>query len=123
MSLVSSGVQPHYTGTVDIIIFLQKMTTDLCTNFGKSMSRDNFWQIKQFLHIADSNKLLLTKVAKALPPVDKLRANCQQFGVLHQFLSIDESMVPYRSHHSAQNISKVNLPSLGMVQAMEALQH
>lgn len=74
--------------------------------FAKTMSRDNFRRIKRFLHIADNNKLLPTKVAKVLPLIDKLRANCQQFGVFHQFLSIDESMVPYGGLHSAKQYIK-----------------
>ena len=69
------------------------------------MSRDRFRIMKACLHIADHHNLAHLKVAKVLLLLDLLRANCQQFVVFHKCLSIDESMVPYHSLHSAkQNI-------------------
>jgi len=70
--------------------------------FSKVMSRERFRLIKKYLHVADNNQLLPSKVAKVLPLLNKLRQQCQQFGVFHEFLSIDESMVPYRGLHSAK---------------------
>ena len=74
--------------------------------FSKTMSRDLFRSIKACLHIADNHNLAQSKVAKILPLLDLLKANCQQFGVFHKSLSIDESMVPYRGLHSAKQYIK-----------------
>ena len=74
--------------------------------FSKTMSRDRFRSIKACLHIADNHNLAQLKVAKVLPLLDLLKANCQQFGVFHKSLSIDESMVPYRGLHSAKQYIK-----------------
>ena len=74
--------------------------------FSKTMSRDRFHSIKASLHIADNYNLAQSKVAKVLPLLDLLKANCQQFGVFHKSLSIDESMVPYRGLHSAKQYIK-----------------
>ena len=70
--------------------------------FSNIMSRDRFRVIKLCLHIADNHNLAQSKVAKVLPLLELLRTNCQQFGVFHKNLSIDESMVPYRGLHSAK---------------------
>ncbi|XP_066955141.1 piggyBac transposable element-derived protein 2-like [Macrobrachium rosenbergii] len=41
-------------------------------------------------------------MAKILPLHDMLRDNCQKHGIVHEFLSIDGSMIPYHGHHSAK---------------------
>ncbi|CAB4060675.1 unnamed protein product [Lepeophtheirus salmonis] len=64
--------------------------------FAKVMSKDRFRIIKKYLHISDNENLAHSKVAKMFPLFDMLRNNCQQFGVFHEQLSIDGSMVPYR---------------------------
>ena len=74
--------------------------------FSNIMARDRFRVIKSCLHIADSHNLAQSKVAKVLPLLELLRTNCQQFGVFHKNLSIDESMVPYRGLHSAKQYIK-----------------
>ena len=66
------------------------------------MSRERFRSIKKYMRIADNNQLLPSKVAKVLPLLNKLKQQCQQFGMLNEFLSIDEFMVPYRGFHSAK---------------------
>ena len=67
------------------------------------MSREKFKLIKKYLHIAHSNRLLPSKVVKVLLILNKLKKQCQQFRMFHEFLSIDESMVPYRRWlHSAK---------------------
>ena len=50
------------------------------------MSRENFRSIKKYLHIADNNQLLPSKVAKVLSLLNKLKQQCQQFGMFHKFL-------------------------------------
>ena len=74
--------------------------------FSKIMARDRFRVIKSCLHIADNDNLAQSKVAKVLPLLEILRTNCQQFGMFHKNLSIDESMVPYRGLHSAKQYIK-----------------
>ncbi|KAK3889949.1 hypothetical protein Pcinc_006101 [Petrolisthes cinctipes] len=70
--------------------------------FGKTMSRDRFRIIKRYLHLADNAYLAALKMAKVLPLLEMFRRNYQQFGVCHEFLSIDESMIPNHGHHSAK---------------------
>ena len=74
--------------------------------FSNIMARDRFRVIKSCLHIADNHNLAQSKVAKVLPLLEHLRTNCQQFGVFHKNLSIDESMMPYRGLHSAKQYIK-----------------
>ena len=70
--------------------------------FSKVMNRERFRSIKKYMRIADNNQLLPSKVAKVLPLLNKLKQQCQQFGMFHEFLSIYEFMVPYRGFHSAK---------------------
>ena len=74
--------------------------------FRKTMNRDRFRRIKRYMHIADNNCLVQSKVAKVLPLLELLRKQCLQFGIFDEFLSIDESMVPYRGLHSARQFIK-----------------
>ena len=75
--------------------------------FSSTMSKDRFRLMKRYLHIADNSSLAQSKVAKILPLYELLKKkNCLQFGIFHQFLSIDESMVPYRGIHSARQYIK-----------------
>ena len=74
--------------------------------FSNIMARNRFRFIKSCLHIADYHNLAQSKVAKILPLLKLLRNNCQQFGVLHKNLSMDESMVPYLGLHSAKQYIK-----------------
>ena len=39
---------------------------------------------------------------KVLPVLEIIRSNCKQFDIFHELLSIDESLIPYHSHHSAR---------------------
>ena len=70
--------------------------------FATTMSRDRFRTIKRYLHLADNSNLAASKMAKVLPLLEMIRSNCQKFGVFHELLSIDESMIPYHGHHSAK---------------------
>ena len=74
--------------------------------FSNIMGRDCFRVIKSCLDIAENHNLAQSKVAKVLPLLELLRTNCQQFGVFHKNLSIDESMVPYSGLHSAKQYIK-----------------
>ena len=63
--------------------------------YSETMSRERFKEIKRYVHLADNNQLGESKTAKVDPLHDSLLQNLQQFGVFHEKLSIDESMVPY----------------------------
>lgn len=72
--------------------------------FSKIMSRSRFRQLKKYFHLVDNNKDVKSgdKLAKIAPIYDELCKNLIQFGVFHDKLSIDESMVPYYGHHSCK---------------------
>ena len=70
------------------------------------MARDRFRAIKSCLRIADNYNFAQSKVAKVLPLLELLRTNCQQFGVFHKNLGIDESMALYHGLHSAKQYIK-----------------
>ena len=69
----------------------------------QTMTRDRFGQVKRFLHLADNHSLEPgNKVAKIEPLYKLLNTSLQRFGVFHENLSIDESMVPYHGKHSVK---------------------
>ena len=72
-----------------------------CSTFSETMSRNRFQQIKQVLHMADKS-LGSNKMAKVSPPYEVLNESLLMFGVLHEHLSIDESMIPYFGRHSCK---------------------
>jgi len=62
-----------------------------------------FQQIKHYFHVADNRHLEQgNEVAKIKPLYDALNNNLTQFGVFHEQLSIDKSMVPYFGRHSCK---------------------
>ncbi len=58
--------------------------------FAKTMSRERFKSIKRYFHIADNNNLRDSKMARILPLLQMLKDNCQNHGIFHEFLSINE---------------------------------
>ena len=64
------------------------------------MSRNKFQKIKGNLHAADKHNLGTSKMSKVKPLYDLLNSVMIKFGILHENLSIDESMVPYFGRHS-----------------------
>lgn len=59
--------------------------------------------IKKFFHLVDNNQLSKEeKLGKVTPIYTELSKNLQQFGIWHEKLSIDESMVPYYGRHSCK---------------------
>jgi hypothetical protein len=65
-----------------------------CSLMTKTMSRNRFHELKRYCHLADNNALGNSKLSKVQPIYDKLNTAFMQFGVFHEKLSIDESMVP-----------------------------
>lgn len=71
------------------------------------MPRQKFRDIKKNFHLIDNNNLQQgDKLGKITPFYEELNKNVQQFGIFHQCLSIDESMVPYYGHHSCKMFIK-----------------
>ena len=73
------------------------------------MSRNQFFEIKLFLHAADNQPLSESRMAKVEPLYDLLNKKIQQFGIAHEDLSIDESMVPYYGRHSCKQFIRAKL--------------
>jgi len=66
-----------------------------CSLMTKTMSRNCFHELKSYCHLADNNALGNSKLSKVQPICNKLNTAFMQFGMFHDKLSIDESMVPY----------------------------
>jgi len=72
-----------------------------------TMSRNAFQTIKKYLHLADNRNLISgDKAAKVNPLYDLLNISLERLGIFHKYLSIDESMVPYRGRHSMRMFIK-----------------
>jgi len=67
------------------------------------MTKNEFEEIKQFLHLADNQHLDETdKFAKVRPLLKALNEQCKKHYKPTQHLSVDESMVPYFGRHGAK---------------------
>ena len=77
-----------------------------CEVFAETMSRNRFQAIKSYLHAACNQNLGANRMAKITPLYDLLNSKLQQFGVLYENLSVDESMVPYFGRHSCKQYTK-----------------
>ena len=73
-----------------------------CDAFCETMSRNRFFEIKSFIHTADNQYLSESRMAKVEPLYDLLNKKIQQFGIVQEDLSIDESIVSYYSRHSCK---------------------
>ena len=61
------------------------------------MSR--FQYIRSYLHAADHQNLSETKMTKKEPLYQILNEKFQRYGIFHENLIIDQSMVPYFGRH------------------------
>ncbi|KAI8120062.1 PiggyBac transposable element-derived protein 3 [Lucilia cuprina] len=70
----------------------------------KALSRHRFRDIKRNIHLVDNNVASTTtyRMFKVRPLADSLMKNFMQWGVFHENISIDESMVKYYGHHPAK---------------------
>lgn len=70
----------------------------------RTMSRNRFLEIKQNLHFADNSLAnnSTDKMFKLRPICNLIERNSCQWGILHENLSIDESMIKYFGRHSAK---------------------
>ena len=67
------------------------------------MSRNRYFTIKKFIHFADNQNLKeIDKMSKISALYQMLNNNLIQLGVLHELLSVDESMVPYFGRQNAK---------------------
>jgi DNA excision repair protein ERCC-6 len=73
----------------------------------ETMTRDRFREIKSCIHLMDNHALPPgDKMAKVSRLFNLLNNALQRFGIFHEDLSIDESMVPYHGRHSAKMFIK-----------------
>ena len=64
-------------------------------------------RIKQCLHVADNRNLVEgSKIAKIKPPYDAFNMILKQFRILHDKLSIEKTMVPYKGLYSIRQYMK-----------------
>ena len=70
----------------------------------EALSRNRFLEIKSSFHLIDNHQLdeCSSKVEKVLPLYNKFNESLTSFGIFHEDLSIDESMVPYYGRHSCK---------------------
>ncbi|XP_013193343.1 piggyBac transposable element-derived protein 3 isoform X2 [Amyelois transitella] len=70
----------------------------------KAMSRNRFREIKRNLHLVDNNDASTTsdKMFKVRKLSEVLMKKYNQWGIFHEFISIDESMIRYYGHHPAK---------------------
>lgn len=70
----------------------------------KCMSRNRFYEIKRNIHFADNSLAEGTddKMFKMRPLCDLIQTKSCQWGVFHENLSVDESMIKYFGHHPAK---------------------
>ena len=71
------------------------------------MTRHRYLHIKQCLQVAD-NRILVegSKIAKNELPYDAFNLTLKQSGILHDKLSIDQTMVPHKELHSIHQFMK-----------------
>ena len=73
-----------------------------CLIDASAMSRTRFQHIKSYFHAADNQNLSEPKTAKMEPLYQILNEKFQRYGIFHENLRIDESMVPYFGRHSCK---------------------
>ena len=76
-----------------------------CDAFPETMTRNRFFELKSFLHAAN-HSLSNSRMAKVEPLYNLLNQKLQAYGIFHEDLSIDESMVPYYGHHSCKQSNR-----------------
>ena len=73
-----------------------------CDAFPETMRRNRFFELKSFLHAADNHSLSDSRMTKVELLCNLLNQKLQAYGIFHEDLSIDESMVPYYGRHSCK---------------------
>ena len=67
------------------------------------MTRNRFFlKLKSFLHAADNHFLSDSGITKVQPLYNLLNQKHQAYGIFHEDLSMDESMVPYYGRYSCK---------------------
>ena len=73
-----------------------------CDAFPETIARNKFFELKSFLHAANNHSLSNFQMVNVEPLYNLLNQKFQAYGILHEYLSIEESMVPYFGDHSCK---------------------
>lgn len=74
----------------------------------RTMSKNRFMEIKKFLHFCDNESAAEStdKMFKVRPLADILIKKFLQWGLVHELLSVDESMIKYFGRHPSKQFIK-----------------
>lgn len=73
----------------------------------KTMSRNRFQETKRYIHLVDNENLVIQdKMAKLRAVMSLLNQKFEQWGVLHENLSIDDAMVKFYGRYSSKQYIK-----------------
>ena len=72
-----------------------------------TVTRNRYLQTKQFLKVTDSrNRVEGSEIAKIKPLYDAFNMALKQFGILHDLISIYQTMLPHKGLHSIDEFTK-----------------
>ena len=71
------------------------------------MTRNRFFELKSFLYAAGNHSFSDSWIRKDEPLCNLLKQKLQPYGILHEDLSIDESMVQYYGRNSWKQFIRV----------------
>lgn len=81
--------------------------TDVPKILSDSIRLNRFETILRHLHLNDNSKIdNENKLYKLQPLIDKLNDNFKKYGGLDEYISVDESMIPYYGKHFAKQFIK-----------------
>ncbi|KAJ8964483.1 hypothetical protein NQ314_004770 [Rhamnusium bicolor] len=86
--------------------FYWSLDEDVGISFvSNALNRNRFTEIKKYIHLADKSNLdkldKNDKIYKIRKFMNLINTKFQQWGIIHEHLSIDEAMVKYFGYHSA----------------------
>ena len=72
-----------------------------------AVTQNRYLQIKQCLKVVDNRNLVDgSEIAKFKPFSDAFNMTLKQFGILHDKISIDQTIVPHKGLHSIHRFLK-----------------
>ena len=80
------------------------------------MTKNEFEESKQFLHLADNKNLdKMNRFAKIIHLFHAVNKQCAAYYKPEQHLSVDKSMVPYFGKHGAKQLYRIHEKQLSLV--------